>query len=354
MKHLLRLLVLPTLLCIPSFFATAAGIDVGADRKAVIKTWGHPKSRMALGSDETLIYDKNFRVYLKNGKVTGLKNRDLAPAGRMEGGPTVAAAPGVELKDKDLSNYQIPKPTILSDTNYRVRGSWGGESDGKTIGVDGRPLADHHQYANDSSEFLKLILRGVKPAMPTANSDALSALYAIHRAQTAEKRRAAQRYFRQRHKMEPSQSGLYGFAGYVEGLQAAVNKYQEHKGHLNYEERLRVKDRIDLGKAPTPKGLERRKEMKAAVWKMEQFRRLLMTKHGNIFNAARKAKAAEDAKTAAAEKFAIVAKQDALMFLYSTFERTPLLEGLARAAVGKVHEYAKPVLLPKDVKVQIV
>ena len=336
----------------------AADIAAGSDRAAVIKQWGQPNSRMALGKDETLIYDKNFQVYLKNGKVTGFKNLNLAPAGSPEGALTASAAAAslasFELQVPDLSNYKIPRPTIYSDPSYRVRGSWGGQSDGKTIGTDGKPLADHHQYANDSSEFLKLIRQGVKLAMPTVSSDALSSLYSIHRANTPKKRKAAEAYFRQRYKMEPTKSGLHAFAGYVEGLQAAVNSYQGQKGHLNYEERLRVKDRIDLDKAKTPKGLERRRQMKAAVWRMEQYRKLLMAKHGDVFNASRTAKAAEDSKIAAAEKFATVAKQDALMFLCSKFERTPLLEGLAQAAEGKVHEYAKPVLLPKGVKVQIV
>lgn len=339
----------------------AADVTVGSDRATVLKEWGSPKSRVAFGSEETLTYDQNVRVYLKNGKVTGFRNRNLMSSRADEGSPAntataTRAAPEskMELTVPNLSNYKIPKPTILSEPNYRVRGSAGGESDGKTIGIDGKPLADHQQYANDSSEFLKLIRNGVGLAMPTADKSALQNLYGIHRATTPEKRKAQEQYYQKRYKRPATQDNWYGFAFYVESLDAALRQYQAQKGHLNHEERLRVTDRIDLARAPTPKGEERRREMKVAIWKMEQYRKILTARHGNIFNSARKAKSAEDARTAGAEKFATINKQDALMFLHTKFERTPMLEGLAQAAAGKIHAYAKPVLLPRGVKIQIV
>jgi len=127
-----RLFALALLLAPACRIVLAADIEVGSDRVAVIKQWGQPKSRMALGKNETLIYDQGFQVYLQDGKVAGFKNRNLAPAAS-SGGTTNAkfggAAPAdFELKVPDLSSYRIPKPTIYSDSNYRVRGSWGGES----------------------------------------------------------------------------------------------------------------------------------------------------------------------------------------------------------------------------------
>ncbi|MCK5802719.1 MAG: hypothetical protein KAI66_07800 [Lentisphaeria bacterium] len=84
--------------------------------------------------------------------------------------------------------FHVPKATIVTDPAFRSHGTWGGKSDGKTIGSDGKPLAAHRIYANDSHYFLTRLATGEKKLLSQQARSRLADLAAIHMLQDKQKK----------------------------------------------------------------------------------------------------------------------------------------------------------------------
>ncbi len=56
-------------------------------------------------------------------------------------------------EEVDAKKFKIPSPVIVNRADSKPKATWVGESDGKMIGVDGKPLADHKIYAVDFKYF---------------------------------------------------------------------------------------------------------------------------------------------------------------------------------------------------------
>ncbi len=349
---------------------THAEVKEGSTRDDVLREWGKPKSRMAIGREETFIYEGNVRVFMDNGKVIGFKNKQ-----KIQPNPMPAAsvppkkpdpAPGLKgiagdkkAREKlatappDLTEFLVPDRTIIVEPDFRARGTAGGESDGKTMGVDGKPLADHSQYANDIAAFSDRLNIGLKALAPELNSEELYAIKKIFREKREETAKALAMAYEARYKHRAEDHPLYDYSALLVALEEAYNAYQTGVAQLNYSERLKVRDRVDLNDEPSARGAEIRGGMKAAIWKMAQVRSLIMNHYGAIYEKGRELQQAQHSAMVAKEVRSVVARDDAQFFIYQKFERTPMLSGLQHAAAGKRLDRAKPLLLPKGAKVQV-
>jgi len=346
--------------------SVSAEVQVGTSRDVVIQEWGLPKSKFSIGAEETFIYDNKVRVFFKDGKIVAFKNRDkmVVDGERRERKPVRNTGTIVLTKDRairkqlptevpDLANYEIPNPSIITEPTFRAKGTSGGESDGRTIGVDGRPLADHSQYARDTGVLSERLNLGLKGSDLLKTPHQMYLLRNVFRGATDEKRAKAEAEYKERFNEPALAHALYDFAALQVALEDAYGVYHSNSGQVGYKERLKVKDRINLNGGSTPAGRESRRLMKESIWRMEQIRGLILKHYGSIYDKGRFIQQTEHRRIVEAESFGKVVVTDAQMFLYQKFENTPMLVGLQHAVHGRTHTRAKPLLLPLNAKVQV-
>ncbi|MEW6303856.1 MAG: hypothetical protein AB1705_10320 [Verrucomicrobiota bacterium] len=338
----------------------AAEINVGSTKDEVLKEWGKPKSSYQVGKEEVFTYEGGTRVEFFDGKVEKIKNREAmtqrpaAPAaatGTAATSPPVAAAAPLDLPPPVFNG--VPKATIVTDPNFRTDGTWGGESDGKTIGIDGKPLADHKIYSIDCYHFLQRVERGGQQLVQGKDRERLSALAGIMRARDDASREREAASFLRRFSLAYTADPWLPLAQLTHRMNQARNSYDQGEGQLNYLEQLKIKDRIDLDKAPNAEGAKWRAQMKDAIARMQQAREALLARYGHLYEAGRKQQEAEHAKIVASEAFAVTKADTLQLFAYGSFERTPMLEGLALASLGQTNLTAKPIFVPKGERVQV-
>jgi len=350
-----------------------AGVDIGSTREEVIQELGEPIGTLRVGAREDLNYANDVVVTLQNGKVTRIRNREgmkakSAPPAKAPPATPTSAAPAASpatkaasatppvttpLPDTPAVFNGVPKATIVTDPVFRTEGSAGGESDGKTLGIDGKPMSPQDIYYNDSTYFRSRFDNGLGQVLPRQDSDRLYSLQSVFSALDDARRLKAVESYKRYHKQEPEQDPLARVAQIKARLIKAQGAYEMARHNVNSSEQLRVKDRIDLETAPSEAGRKHRADMKQAIAEIHRWRTMLETEFPHIVEAGRKADVAKWAKISGAEAFGTTKGDKILLFIHQSFERTPMLEGLAEASEGRVFERAKPLIIPSGTRVQV-
>ena len=203
------------------------------------------------------------------------------------------AAAAADAENAGHVPFKAPKATIVTDPNFRVRGTWGGESDGKTIGSDGKPLAEHHIYANDCYHFTKRLDLGLRKLLTPDDLGRFGELCSLALKQDAAARKREADMYKARYRVEPGQEPLYALARLKTMLDLAKGRYDGARGQLNYREKLTVSSRIDLDATPNAEGTEARQTMERAIMDMYKARQGIMKRFGKFYAAGAKLQQAQ-------------------------------------------------------------
>lgn len=348
--------------------AAPADVQVGSTRADVIKEWGEPQRTMRLGPVEEFVYETGTRVGFQDGKVTRIRNKEAmknrsakAPSAvPSTGAPASAAAPAAvsatgkgPLPDTPATFTGIPKAAIVTDPAYRPKGTAGGGSDGKTLGIDGKPMAPQDLYYNDCHAFMERLSLGIARIVPEDQRSRLASLQSVFSAPDEARRLSAIESHKRSYQTVPDKDPWARFAQARARMITAGQDYELARDRVNRGEDLRVKDRIDLDAAPSEAGKQNRAKMKQAIAELQRWRTVLETEFAHLYDAGRKEQETEHAKAAASEVFATTQGENIRLFTYQTFERTPMLEGLAEAGEGRTLVNAKPIIIPAGVRVQV-
>ncbi len=248
--------------------------------------------------------------------------------------------------------FAAPKPTIIPDPDFRPDGQWL-IKDGTLLGVDNKPLADHKIYSLDTQWFLDRLKLGIEEKLSQEERNALATLASLDAVKDKRLRQIRLRRFKKQYGKKPEKHPLAPLAEARKRLQDAKLAYGRAEAQINYAERVRMIDRIDLDEAPDEKGEKERESMKQAIRDMAMARSLIEKEYPEILAAGKEKQMAPMRAKAAAERFATVINAETPMFVYQKFARTPMARGLAKAKAGEVHIEAKPLLLPQGMKVTI-
>ena len=159
-------------------------------------------------------------------------------------------------------SFKVPEPTIVNNPDFYVKNTQG-ESDGKTIGIDGQKLEDHRIYMFDTNYFLERM----EMALETDDS-ARKSLYRDIKSiarQKEDQRGSAVESFKAQYKTDPLKMPQFLFFELMYKIKEAKKKYDFGLASLNYKEKLKVKDRIDLENAPSDEGKKLREAMKESI-----------------------------------------------------------------------------------------
>ncbi len=271
----------------------------------------------------------------------------------------------------------IPQPTIINQPNFRPEGTWGGLSDGKLLDIDGKPLTDHKVYSMDTDWFIKKLREGLSKKTSAEDKDRVQQLWYITEVEgvirilaediqegTAlikdpEKSVASKKTdlqsemerYEKRFSSKPESSPEYELMTLVSKLGGATRAYARGEASLNYEEQLRVMDRINLDGGTTPKGKKVREQMKAAIHKMSELRDMATSRYRDVLEAGKLPE--EDAMSKIS--WYEVSADRALMFPYQSITGDAdgtVRDGLWQDQEGKPIGNAKPMILSKGQKVE--
>ncbi len=348
----IRALILPGL----ALIATAALVQAagwrGEEMDSVLRALGEPNAKASMGTKEIWTYNGQGTVYFRDGEVDRVHGNFPPPATESSETPQGTASSSSR-ETSSTKVFRVPRATIITQSSYRTKGSWGGESDGKMIGVDGKPLADHHIYANDCFHFALRMSRGLKELEESSVVSRVGALRSLYKNKEPNRLRQAQERYLKVYGHPAQRDKYYAYATSEVALGEARKRYEAARANINYKEQLRVKDRINLNQASSEEGRYLREEMKKAIRDMGQARDTWLSRYRRVYVAGRAAQGSEFQKAAAAEIFATVRKMDTQLFAYRTFERTPMARGLAEAARGGILMSANPIFLPAGARVQV-
>ncbi|OGV31490.1 MAG: hypothetical protein A2020_02600 [Lentisphaerae bacterium GWF2_45_14] len=256
-------------------------------------------------------------------------------------------------KDKSEHKFKAPQPTIVTAPDFIPSGTAGGESDGKTIGIDCQPLADHKIYATDSYYFLEQVNLGIKKIIAPPELTQINEMIMVFTRNNKVKQDEDAKAYKTRWRQAPEQNKYYKLAKLIAVLKQAMFDYDAGEADINYKEQIRLSDRIDLNQAPKDDGMRTRLKMKSAIIRMYKARASIMKEYAKIYQTGKATMMAEMKAKSAARKFAVISSDKAEMFIFQSFERTPMLAGLAAADQGKILLEAKPIFLPAKGKVEI-
>ena len=177
------------------------------------------------------------------------------------------------------SDFKVPSPTIINNPDFYIKNTQG-MSDGKTIGMDGQKLTDHKIYIYDTNYFLErmdLSLKTKDPKRQALYSD-LKRLAKTDGDSRAEEVKA----FHSKYKKDPNKMPQFIFFELKYKIEQARNKYSAASSQLNYKEKLRVKDRVDLENAPNEEGKKLRENMKEAITEIVKLRAQVDAKFASV------------------------------------------------------------------------
>lgn len=297
--------------CLSPALATAQSAWIGQTPEALIAVVGAPASKASMGAREIWTYDNGTTVHFREGKIERVRGSLPAPPpanttdpsgdGRASTVSNPSPAPAADsvqrMPPRPVAppSFRAPAATIVTDPEFRVNGTWGGLSDGKTIGADGKPLAAHQLYANDCIYFERRMMRGLRESMGADAWQRVQDLRGIlklasdSRAQNA----AAERYAL-RWRQAAWADRLRPFAESAETLHKAQQAYQEAIGHLDNLEQVRASDRIDLAATNVPEeGLRWRAQARQAIGDLETARAQWLSGYRRIYEIGQAAELAE-------------------------------------------------------------
>ena len=271
--------------------------------------------------------------------------------------------------DIDPDDFKIPPPALVHDPEFKVSRTDGGLSDGKTIGIDGRPLANHHVFARDSEFVARKFRDGMIRTTPPEARDRLALLRSLAN-EVATVRRLQRdlksgimmesrdrtretmldshdRFKREALKYQDShghvalQAPEYPFAQLISDLESHVRTYHLCRNLVRFEEKLGVRDRVDLAGGESERARLLRERIKVAIVGMADARSELLKKFGYFYNVGRLPgePQRETPRTWA------VAANNALLFPYQEIEDTTAYVGLLEDFEGRKISQAKPLIL---------
>lgn len=277
----------------------------------------------------------------------------------------------------DPQKFKVPKPILVSRPDFKPVNRRGGDSDGKTLGVDGRPLADHKIYALDSEFFARKIRSGIMRTTPTEDSARMSALrYLANEVSTVRhlqndlkseimlESRARTRTtlldthdnfkkesanYARLHEKNPLEAPEYVLAYLVARLTSATRTYILCETMIHYEERLRSNQRIQLGVAKSERGRRVRLRMRSAIMEMAQVRSTLLKKYGYFY----KVGVLPGEKSQPKKQFWKIVHNEALLFPFQTIEGTAAYAGLFEDFQQRPITAAKPLILKKGQTIEV-
>ncbi len=157
--------------------------------------------------------------------------------------------------------FVAPKATIITRPDYFVEGTWGGQSDGKTIGIDGRAFPDYDIYARDCLCFQELLDMAVR-SLPAPRPEQFRELRNLAGEQDPVKRKELAAKFSARFKLKPEAAPDWRAAHYSASLNKAMREYEKAKLAVQTAERVRS---FAFEDADTPEKAARRQAVRAAV-----------------------------------------------------------------------------------------
>ena len=166
--------------------------------------------------------------------------------------------------------WKAPAPLLITRPDYYVNGTWGGLSDGKTIGVDGKPFSDHSIYDRDTGCFDEWIDLA-KSKLPSPASDRLGSLIDAAWAETDAARQRSWDNFAKRYKMTAQKAPEWALAQAIMGMRLAQRDYGRLKTEIERAEHVRA-DRCDANDASSPEVAARRARLRQAVNNMASSR----------------------------------------------------------------------------------
>jgi len=361
--RLMRPFPLPLLFALAALPLVAAEITVGSSREELLKEYGLPKYSSKAGDKEVFLTGGDIRFELRDGKVVKMTKpavsleRPSSPAAiqRPATAPTEPSSPAAKqpapLELPTPAFNGVPKATIVTDPNFRPTGTWGGESDGKTIGIDGQPLADHKIYSLDCARFLERLRAGEQQLLPAAERSRLSDLKTVLRTKDPVAQKREEESFQRQFGHPATEDPDFALAKLETLLESAQLAYEDADGQISYLEKFKAKDRVNLEQAPNETGTKLRAQMKDAIARMQQARTELERRYPELSEAGRKTQEGEHAKAHSGETAGRTGSDNLQMFIYQSFENTPMLEGLGASFQGRTNLQAKPIFVPKNEKV---
>jgi hypothetical protein len=252
----------------------------------------------------------------------------------------------------DPQKFKVPKPILVSRPDFKPVNRRGGDSDGKTLGVDGRPLADHKIYALDSEFFARKIRSGIMRTTPTEDSARMSALrYLANEVSTVRHlqndlkseimlesrartrttlldthdnfKKESANYARLNEK-NPLEAPEYVLAYLVARLTSATRTYILCETMIHYEER-------------------------SAIMEMAQVRSTLLKKYGYFY----KVGVLPGEKSQPKKQFWKIVHNEALLFPFQTIEGTAAYAGLFEDFQQRPITAAKPLILKKGQTIEV-
>jgi hypothetical protein len=284
------------------------------------------------------------------------------------------AVPEAELVDPN--DFRVPAPILVNRLDFNPKTTDGGQSDGRTIGPDGRPMSDHQIYAGDTVYFARKCRDGMIRTTPSAESDRLSALRYLaneiatirhlgedlktgimleSKERTQEKltdtydrfKREATKYHT-KYQRPALQAPEYPLAQWLGQMDSAIRTYNMCRNQLSYEERLGMRDRINLDGGRTERGRMLRWRIKVAIIHMAQARSEMFKKFEYFFTVGRIPELPAGTK----EKVWTVVHEEALLFPYKEIEGTAAYDGLREDFDAAKITRAQPLILDPDQAVE--
>lgn len=241
--------------------------------------------------------------------------------------------------------FKIPEPTIINDPDFYVKNTQG-KSDGKTIGIDGERLEDHRIYMYDTRYFLERMEMGLQ-----TDDNARKSLYRdiknIARLKE-DQRDSAVDAFKEKYKKDPLKMGQFKYFELMYGIQNAKKVYDAALANLNFKEKLRVKDRIDLENAPNDEGKQIRESMKESISEVHKLRSEVEEKFAAVLQRGAAIQKKEHTKPSFP---VLVVKEDKTLFFAYQKMSGSALTGLGEFLEGKAVSKAKPLELTEGSKV---
>lgn len=290
-----------------------------------------------------------------------------------------------QAEEIDPQQFKVPEAVIITRQGFKPQSTSGGLSDGKTLGIDGRPLSKHRVYANDSGYFAKKYRDGMRRTTPPEQQDRMSALRYLGglistvrhlnedlrtgimlegRERTRETlldthdefKTEALKY-RKKFGRDALQEREYALVQWIAQVDSAVRTYGLCASFIGYEDKLGVRDRINLDGGKTERGKLLRWRMKVAIVHMAQARAELLKKYNYFFKVGRLPEEPEPAASDSppemveAESWMIV-HNEALLFPYQRLEGSVAFDGLREAFEMRPISQAQPVFVDPGQKVE--
>ncbi len=370
------------------FPAAVLAITVSLSADIVILRNGKKIEGRVVGSDRvsvTVQVNDFLRLKLYHESILEIRTNRVAKFGedpnkvefKYQPGANMGAD-GVPLPEVvNRNNFKVPSPVLVTLPEFKPNSTAGGFSDGKTLGVDGQKLSDHRIYATDTYYFARKVRDGMTRATIPEEQERMGRLRSLatqvatvnhlnddlrtgvmHEGPVRTRDRATEVHallkrnadeYVASYKRDPFKEPEYPLADQLARLDSAYRSYELSFSTINHEEKLLVRDRIDLSTAPTKRGAILRDRIKDCIVTMSEARGEILKQFSFYYKVGTISEL--QGKPVEVERWT-VAMEEALLFPYQRIEGTAAFDGLLEDAEGRSISAAKPVVLPEGHDVQ--